>query len=90
MKPALSGRSATVRLANGGEVHARVDARARKAGDPVEPGIRPEHFGSEGATPARPGDNVGLKLSAQHCHLFDACGRAFPRQTWPDDCVHAV
>ncbi len=112
-------QSATVRLSNGGVVHAAVDARAARAGDPVELGIRPEHFGDEGAegdvlegkvvyverlgeasylylevlgnddlitarnegdTQANPGDNVGLNLPAQHCHLFDADGRAFPRK----------
>ncbi len=34
----------------------------------------------EGDTPARPGETFGVALPPQHCHLFDAAGRAFPRR----------
>ena len=33
----------------------------------------------EGDTSVAPGETVGTVLPEQHCHLFDAAGRAFPR-----------
>ena len=37
----------------------------------------------EGDTTVEPGDTVRVSLPPQHCHLFDAQGRAFPRHLQP-------
>jgi multiple sugar transport system ATP-binding protein len=36
-----------------------------------------------GDTPARAGETLAVTLPPQHCHLFDAAGRAFPRHMEP-------
>jgi multiple sugar transport system ATP-binding protein len=37
----------------------------------------------EGDTPVEPGEVIGVMLPEQHCHLFNAEGRAFPRHLPP-------